>query len=244
MTETSPIAGDQRSPLSFRILVVEDEIGLRVGLEASLRIAGCDVATATDGEAALRLVSQGEFDVIVLDLILPDKDGLDICQELRANNVHTPVVMLSARGETEDRLQGFAVGADDYLTKPFEVMELLARIRAVMRRTLAPPGAPVAQAYEFGDVRVDTTNAAVWRGNERLRLSMMEYALLQFFVRHPNEVIPRRRILDEVWNSDPEIGPRTVDVHIASLRKKIGDDKPNSHWIRTVRGKGYSFVPE
>ncbi|MCY4596694.1 MAG: response regulator transcription factor [Bryobacterales bacterium] len=165
MTETSPSVGDQLSPLSFRVLVVEDEIGLRVGLEASLRIAGCEVATAADGEAALRHASQGEFDVIVLDLILPGKDGLEVCRELRANNVETPVVMLSARAETDDRLQGFSVGADDYLTKPFEVMELLARMRAVMKRALAPVGSHATEVLEFGDVRVDKTRAAVWRGD-------------------------------------------------------------------------------
>ena len=227
----------------MRVLLVDHENSARVALEASLRIAGFNVTTADDAEAALDLASQDGLDVIVLNAMLPRKDGLTVCQELRANNVHTPVVMLSTRTEVEDRLQGFAAGADDYLTKPFEVMELIARIRAVMRRTLAPPGEIADQVYEFGDVRLDTTHAAVWRGDERLRLSMMEYSLLQFLVRHPGEVLSRRRVLDEIWNSDPEVGPRTVDVHIGWLRKKIGDDKPHPRWIRTVHGEGYSFVP-
>ena len=230
--------------MPYRVLVVEDEIGIRVGLEASLRIAGCQVSTAADGEAATSLASEGGFDVIVLDLILPLKDGLAVCEELRAKDVTTPIVMLTARTQVEDRLQGFAAGADDYLTKPFEVMELLARIRAVMRRSQTAEGALAPQVFEFGDVRVDTASSAVWRGDERLRLSMMEYALLQYLVRHPSEVLDRRRILDEVWNSDPEVGPRTVDVHVAWLRKKIGDEKDGHRWIRTVHGKGYSFVPE
>lgn len=224
--------------------MVEDEVGIRVGLEASLRIAGHQVAVAADGEEALRLALQGGFDVIVLDLILPLKDGLAVCEELRASDVGTPVVMLTARTQMEDRLQGFAAGADDYVTKPFEVMELLARISAVMRRTLALPEGVASQVHKFGNLRVDTANAAVWRGEERLRLSMMEYALLQYLVRHPTEVLDRRRILDEVWGSDPGIGPRTVDVHVAWLRKKLGDNLDSPRWIRTVHGKGYAFEPE
>ena len=224
--------------------MVEDEVGIRVGLEASLRIAGHDVATAADGEEALCLALQGGFDVIVLDLILPLKDGLAVCEELRANDVRTPVVMLTARTQVEDRLQGFAAGADDYVTKPFEVMELLARISAVMRRTLAMPEGSSSQIQEFGNLRLDMANVAVWRGKERLRLSMMEYALLQYLVRHPKEVLDRRRILEEVWGSDPEIGPRTVDVHVAWLRKKLGDEQDSPQWIRTVHGKGYAFEPD
>ncbi len=244
MTDRSqnPASGGPGS--SFHVLVVEDEVGIRVGLEASLRIAGHDVATAADGEEALRLASEHRFDVIVLDLILPLKDGLAVCEELRSNNVPTPIVMLTARTQVEDRLQGFAAGADDYVTKPFEVMELLARIAAVMRRTLAQPEGLTPQIHEFGDVRVDTANAAVWRGEKRLRLSMLEYELLQYLVRHPSEVLDRRRIVDDIWGSDPEVGLRTVDVHVAWLRKKLGDDQGQPRWIRTVHGKGYAFKPD
>ena len=230
--------------MPYRVLVVDGDVGVRVGLEASLRIAGCEVAVAGDGEAAVSLASERVFDVIVLDLILPLKDGLEVCEELRAKNVTTPIMMLSAKTQVEDRLQGFAAGADDYLTKPFEVMELLARIRAVMRRTLMQPVAIASRVFEFGDVRVDSASSAVWRGGERLRLSMMEYALLQYLVSHPAEILDRRRILNEVWNSDPDVGLRTVDVHIAWLRKKIGVDRKGHQWIRTVHGKGYEFVPE
>ena len=127
--------------MSYRVLVVEDEVGTRVGLEASLRIAGCEVATAADGEAGTSLALEGGFDVMVLDLMLPLKDGLTVCEELRAKNVNTPIVMLTANTQVEHRLQGFAAGADDCLSKPFEVTELLARIRAVMRRAQAPPDA-------------------------------------------------------------------------------------------------------
>ena len=244
MAATHRSGGAEEHRASYSVLVVEDDTGIRIGLEASLRIAGHDVATAADGEEALRLASQGGFDIIVLDLILPLKDGLEVCEELRANNVSTPVVMLTARTQKADRLQGFAAGADDYLTKPFEVVELLARISAVMRRTLALPEGFDLQVHEFGDVRVDTANAGVWRGKDRLRLTMMEYALLQYLVRHPMEVLDRRRILDEVWGSDPGISVRTVDVHVAWLRKKLGDDQDSPRWIRAVRGKGYVFEPD
>lgn len=229
---------------SYRVLVVQDDVEIRVGVEASLRIAGWDVVTAADGETATSLGSAGGFDIIVLDSMLPLKDGLTVCEELRAQKVPTPIVMLTAEAQVEDRLRGFAAGADDCLSKPFEVMELLARIRAVMQRTMGPQDAIASRVIEFGDVRVDTASSAVWRGNERVRLSMMEYALLQFLIRHPTEVVDRRRILNEVWNSDPEVRPRIVDVHIRWLRKKIGDYKDGHRWIRTVHGKGYTFVPK
>ena len=231
-------------PVALRVLLADNEIGARKALETSLRIAGFDVAAADDGEEALRLALNAGFDIIPVRLALPVKNGLMVCEELRASQVHTPVVMLSARDQVEDRLEAFAAGADDYLSRPFEVMELIARIRAVLRRTLAPPGSLFAQIHEFGELRVDITNAAVWRGDERLRLSMMEYALLQFLVRHPGEILSRQRILEEVWNSSPEVGARTVDMHVAWLRKKIGDDPRTPRWIRTVHGQGYRFEPE
>lgn len=227
-----------------RVLAAAGDVGTRADLEASLRVAGCTVATAGDGEAAISLASEGVFDVIVLDLILPVKDGLAVCEELRAKNVTTPIVMLTGKTRVEDGLQGLAAGADDYLTKPFEVMELLARISAVTQRTVTPASAIDSNVYEFGDVRVDTASAAVWRGNERLRLTMMEYKLLHYLVRHPAEILDRRRILEEVWNSHPEVITRTVDVHIAWLRKKIGGGREGHQWIRNVYGKGYSFAPE
>ena len=244
MTRPNRSKGVDSLPRALRVLLADNEINSRNALETNLRIAGFEVAAVDDGEEALRLALHVELDIIVLRLALPIKNGLMVCEELRASQVYTPVVMLSARDEVEDRLKAFAAGTDDYLTKPFEVMELIARIRAVMRRTLAPPGSVFTQIYEFGDLRVDTTNAAVWRGDERVRLSMMEYALLQFLVRHPGEVIPRQRILAEVWNSGPDVGPRAVDMHVTWLRKKIGDPPRTPRWIRTVHGEGYLFASE
>ena len=246
MTEPNRSKGVEDPPGTLRVLLAKNEISTRKSLETSLRFAGIDVATADDGEEALRLALDVGFDVIVVDLALPVKNGLMVCEELRASQsrVHTPVVMVSASDQLEDRLQAFGAGADDCLTEPFEVMELIARIRAIVRRTLAPPRALVRQIYKFGHLRVDTANAAVWREDERLRLSMMEYELLQFLVRHPGEVLSRQRILEEVWNSGPDVGSRAVDMHIADLRKKIWDSPPRFRWIRSVHGEGYLFVPD
>lgn len=228
----------------YRVLLVEDEVGIRVGLEDSLRVAGYEVETADDGEEALQRASQGGFDVIVLDLILPVKDGIAVCEELRGKGIDTPILMLTAKAQLEERLRGFAVGADDYLTKPFEVLELLARIRAVLRRSLPTTGEKTSQVHVFGDVRVDTKQATVWRANERLRLSMKEYELLHYFVTHPVETLGRHRLLNEVWKYQKETPTRTVDVHVGWLRRKIEEDPANPRWIRTVYGKGYEFVPD
>ena len=233
--------GVENLPGAQRVLLADNEITADKALETGLRIAGFDVVATDDGEEALRLALHAGFDMIVLDLALPVKNGLLVCEELRTSQVHTPIVMLSNRDQVEDRLKAFASGADDYLATPFEVMELIARIRAVMRRFLAPPGLIVAHVQEFGELRVDTANAAVWRGDERLRLSMMEYALLRFFVRYPDEVLSRQRILEECFSSSSEVGPRAADMHVNWLRKKIGDDAQRPRWIHTVHGQGYRF---
>ena len=229
---------------AFRLLIVEDEVGIRVAIEDSLRVAGYEIETANDGEAALQLASEGGFDAIILDLILPLMDGIDVCQKLRERGIDTPVLMLTARAELKDTLRGFSVGADDYLTKPFEVLELLARIRAVLHRTVLRTGEGDSHVHSFGDVRVDTTHGTVWRANKRLHLSTKEYELLRYFVTHPGEALTRNHLLEEVWKSSSEGPSRTVDVHVGWLRKKFEDNPENPRWIRTVYGKGYEFVPD
>ena len=224
---------------SARLLLVEDDAGIRVGIEDTLRVAGYEVETADDGEAALQLASEGGFDAIILDLILPLKDGVLVCQELRERGIDTPVLMLTARNQLKDMLRGFAVGADDYLTKPFEILELLARIRAALHRNVPRTGSGDSHTHSFGDVTVDTTHGTVWRANERVQLSRKEYELLHYFVTHPREALTRRRLLEEVWKSKPETPSRTVDVHVGWLRKKFEDDSESPRWIRTVYGKGY-----
>ncbi len=229
-----------------RLLLVEDELGIRVPLADSLRVAGYEVDTAEDGESALQAVPDGGFDLILLDLLLPDKDGVAVCQELRRNGVDTPVLMLTVKGSLEDRVRGFAAGADDYVAKPFEFVELIARIRAILRRSQTSSSADFGadQVYEFGDVRVDTKQAAVWRLNDRVALSSMEYELLRYFLMHPGEVLPRSRLLEDVWMTQTKTESRTVDVHVTGLRKKIEENPAHPRWIRTVRGKGYRFLPK
>ena len=230
--------------MPHRVLVVEDEIGMRIGLEDNLRIAGYKVETAEDGEQGLQRATQGRFDAILLDLILPVKDGLTVCQELRGKGIDTPVLMLTAKSQLEERLRGFAVGADDYLVKPFDFMELLARIRVALRRSLSSGGVGTESLFEFGDIHVDAKRAMALRGSDRLPLTDKEYNLLHYFVTHPSETIPRDRLLQEVWRSAPGSPTRTVDVHINWLRAKIEDDPKNPRWIRTVYGEGYKFLPE
>ncbi len=229
-----------------RLLLVEDEIGIRVPLADSLRVAGYEVEAVEDGESALRTAPTGGFDLIVLDVLLPDKDGVAVCAELRHKAVNTPVLMLTVKGELEDRVKGFAAGADDYVCKPFEFVELLARIKAIVRRSQnpAPPDCRAEHVYEFGDVRVDTKRAVVWRSNERILLSAMEYELLRYFLTHAGEILPRSRLLQDVWMAQPKAESRTVDVHVTGLRKKIEENPAHPRWIRTVRGKGYRFLPE
>ena len=230
--------------MPHRVLVVEDEIGMRIGLEDNLRIAGYEVETAEDGEQALERAEQGRFDAILLDLILPLKDGLTVCQELRAKGIDTPVLMVTAKSELEERLRGFAVGADDYLIKPFDFMELLARIRVALRRNFSSDSVGTERMFEFGDVQVDAKRAMALRGDERLPLTEKEYKLLLYFVTHPSETIPRDRLLEEVWRAAPGSPTRTVDVHINWLRAKIEEDPRNPRWIRSVYGEGYKFIPD
>lgn len=226
-----------------RLLVVEDEIGIQVALEDNLRIAGYDVEIISDGEEAVRVASNGSFDLIVLDILLPSKDGFKVCSDLRGKGIDTPIVMLTVKSQQEDKIRGFAAGADDYVLKPFDIMELIARIRVALRRSL-PPDPKLKNAIEFGDIRIYADAPVVWRGNEHIPMSLKEHELLLYFGNHPNEVLVRERLLKEVWLDEPLSDTRTVDVHVRLVRKKIEADPSNPRWIRTVYGKGYVFVPE
>lgn len=232
--------------MPYRLLLVNEEIGIRVPLADSLRVAGFEVEIAEDGESALEIVPEGGFDLIVLDVVLPGKDGLAVCQELRQSGVNTPVLMMTAKAGLQDRVRGFAAGADDYIDTSCEFVELIARIKAIVRRSQSstPVNTKIEQVHEFGDVRVDIPQAAVWRGAERVSLSAMEYELLRYFILHAGEVLPRSRLLEEVWLGQAKAESRTVDVHVTSLRKKIERNSAYPRWIRTVRGQGYRFLPE
>ncbi len=227
--------------MGYRILLVEDEVGIRVALEDRLRVVGYEVETADNGRVAVERASEGGIDLIILDLILPGMDGLEVCQELRQRGIFTPVLMLTARAQLEDKLRGFAQGADDYLTKPFDFLELLARTKALLRRSVDADADETPRTYKFGNVTLDARQSTVFVDGERLSLSMKEYDLLHFFVRHAGETLARERLLSEVWNYERGMPTRTVDVHVGWLRRKIKDDARNPRWIRTVYGIGYRF---
>ena len=226
--------------MSRRILVVEDEAALRLALSDRLRSEGYEVETASDGDQGWQRVREGGFDLVLLDVMLPGRSGFDLCRDLRREGVATPILMLTARGEVLDRVLGLKLGADDYLVKPFETAELLARIEALLRR--AQPDTE-AGTFAFGDVRVDFRRVEVTRGGEPVELSALEFRLLRYFVEHRGEVLSRDRLLDEVWGYSAEVYSRTVDQHVATLRRKIESDPRRPRHVVTVHGLGYRFTP-
>ncbi len=225
----------------MKILLVEDEAGLILTLTDRLRSEGFEVTSATDGEQGLSFALAESFDLIILDVMLPKKNGFDVCRDLRQKNVLTPILMLTAKGETIDKVLGLKLGADDYLTKPFEVMELLARIEALLRRSpLAVNNSP--DAFRFGDVSIDFRRAEVVKNDQPLELSAIEFKLLQFLIENRGAVHSRDKLLDEVWGYDAMPTTRTVDVHVAWLRQKLETNPKHPQFIQTVHGLGYKFV--
>lgn len=227
-----------------RILLVEDEAGIRLTLEDRLRSEGYEVEIAEDGLAGYQRARQGGVDLILLDLMLPKKLGIEVCRDLRAEGVGTPVLMLTAKGQLSDRVKGLRTGADDYLVKPFEMLELLARVEALLRRDRMSSGPPSGRCYRFGDTVVDAKQSAVFRNRSRVQLSAKEYQLLLYFVRHPRQILTRDILLRDVWNYRSGLSTRTVDVHVGWLRQKVEDDPKNPRWIVTRHGLGYIFDPE
>ncbi len=224
-----------------RVLLVEDEAGLRLTLTDRLGSEGYSVETASDGEAGLAQAMGGAYDLIVLDVMLPRKNGFDICREVRQRGVTTPILMLTARGQVVDRVVGLKLGADDYLTKPFETIELLARLEALLRRRGAGPRAG-GDAYRFGSVAVDFRRMEVMRSGEPVDLSAREFKLLQYFIEHRGATLSRDALLAEVWGYDETPLTRTVDVHVAGLRQKLEANPKTPEYIVTVHGLGYKFV--
>ena len=226
--------------MSRRILVVEDEPALRLSLTDRLRSEGYEVEVAGDGDEGFARARQGPFDLLVLDVMLPGRSGFDVCRDLRQEGVETPVLMLTARGEVLDRVLGLKLGADDYLVKPFDSRELVARIEALLRR--AQPDT-AAGSFAFGDVRVNFRAMSVVRAGQPVELSAMEFRLLRFLVEHRGEALSRERLLDAVWGYDADVYSRTVDQHVATLRRKIEADPRRPRHIVTVHGMGYKLVP-
>lgn len=229
-----------------RLLLVEDEPGLQLTLSDRLAAEGYEVETAGDGEIGLTRALTGSFDLVVLDVMLPKRDGFDVCRTLRQRGITTPILMLTARGQVVDRVVGLKLGADDYLVKPFEAMELLARVEALLRRagtaTAPPAGTPGATRFEFDDVTVDVRKAEVMRAGVPIELSAKEFHLLRYFLEHRGATISRDELLQEVWGYEHTPSTRTVDVHVAWLRQKLEVNPKLPQLIVTVHGLGYKFV--
>ena len=224
-----------------KILIVEDEPGLRLTLSDRLHAEGYEVETARDGDEGFGLAGEGAFHLILLDVMLPGRSGLDVCRDLRQAGVVTPILMLTARGQTIDKVLGLKLGADDYVTKPFEMAELMARVEALLRRAEAP-AASAAHTFAFGPIRVNTRRPEVFKGDERLNLSAKEFQLLRYFAEHPGETVSRETLLHEVWGYESTPTTRTIDVHVAWLRQKLEADPKHPKWIITVHGHGYQFT--
>ena len=227
-------------PARRRILVIEDEPALRLSLSDRLESEGYAVDVAADGDRGYEKARQEPYDLILLDVMLPGRSGFDVCRDLRQEGVATPILMLTARGELLDRVLGLKLGADDYLVKPFETVELLARIEALLRR--AQPDTE-GGTYAFGDVRVDFRRVEVTRAGEPVDLSALEFRLLRYLIEHRGEVLSRDRLLDEVWGYEADVYSRTVDQHVATLRRKIEADSRHPRHLLTVHGMGYKLVP-
>ena len=206
-----------------------------------LTAEGYDVESATDAKTALESASTGRFDAILLDVMLPGGNGFDICRTVRQRGVQTPILMLTARGQVVDRVVGLKLGADDYLVKPFEMAELLARIEALLRRSAASPQA-ASEAARFGDVAVDFRRAEVTKGGAIVELSAREFKLLRYFIEHKGAALSRDELLNEVWGYNAMPTTRTVDVHVAWLRQKLEDNPRHPQFILTVHGLGYKFA--
>jgi two-component system alkaline phosphatase synthesis response regulator PhoP len=228
--------------MAHRVLIIEDEPGLVLTLTDLLASEGYMVESAMDGTNGLRLASEGAFDLILLDVMLPGKSGFDVCRDLRARDVKTPVMMLTARGQVIDKVLGLKLGADDYLTKPFEPMELLARMEAMLRRQTALTEPRAAETFRFGAVEVDFRSTEVRRAGRAVELSAREFELLRFFIAHRGATVSREQLQREVWGYGAEILTRTVDVHVGLLRQKLEADVRNPRHFLTVRGFGYKFV--
>jgi len=225
-----------------RVLLVEDEPGLVLTLTDRLKNDGYEVATASDGQSGLERATREKWDVILLDVMLPGASGFDVCRDLRQRGVTTPVIMLTARGQVVDKVLGLRLGADDYVTKPFDMLELSARMEVQMRRRASASSLLAATQYQFGDVAVDFRKAEVTRAGRTVELSAREFMLLKYFIEHREATLTRDELLNEVWGYYSMPSTRTVDVHVAWLRQKIEPNSRHPQYVLTVHGLGYKFV--
>ena len=222
-----------------RILIVDDEPEIVRGLQDNLRFEGYQTSTAADGREALTVAAREAPDLILLDIMMPGLSGWDVCRELRSQGIDVPIIMLTARGEEGDRVRGLELGADDYITKPFSLRELLARVRAVLRR---PGPRHKVEELAFGDARVRPRGRQAFRAGREVGLTRKEFELLVYLLEHRGEVVTRERLLDEVWGYERFPTTRTVDTHILRLRRKFEADPDRPAFILTVHGQGYKFA--
>ncbi len=225
-----------------RILVIEDEPQMLLGLRDNLELEGYEVQTAGDGDEGLARAASFGPDLVILDVMLPKKNGFDVCRELRARSNTIPIVMLTARSAETDKVLGLELGADDYVTKPFSITELLARVRAVLRRTGAHKPVPVADIVRIGEIEIDFKLHQARRGKTRLEFTAREFDLLRYFVQHTGRVVTREQILNEVWGYEEFPTTRTIDNFVAKLRQKIERAPHAPEHILTIHGSGYKFV--
>ena len=223
-----------------RILIVEDEQPLALGLEDDLTLEGYVVEIQPDGESAARRAREQAFDLIILDVMLPGKDGFEVCRELRRAGLHTPVMLLTAKAQESDKVLGLEIGADDYVTKPFSPRELRARVKALLRRaSLHGDGPP--DVFRFGDAEADFSRGELRRDGRAVDMTPREFKLLTAFIRHRGRVLTRERLIDDVWGRDTFITSRVVDTHVTNLRKKIEPSPAQPVYLVSVRGLGYRF---
>ena len=223
-----------------KILIVEDEPDMVLGLKDNFEFEGYEVLTASDGMAGLERARTQKPDAIILDIMLPKLSGLEVCKALRSEGFTAPIVMLTARGQEIDKVVGLELGADDYVTKPFSIRELLARVRAILRRTEGTKKR--LSRYRFSDVELDFEAYRAKKAGEALDLSPREFELLRYLIERKGDTVTRDKLLEDVWGYESYPSTRTVDTHIAKLRAKIGDSGSEPRWILTIHGVGYKFV--
>ena len=225
-----------------KLLIVEDDEAILEGLTASLADEDYEISTATEGAGGFRMASAGNFDLIILDIMLPGKSGLDICRELRQNGNTAPIVMLTSKKEEIDKVVGFETGADDYITKPFSIIELKVRLRALMRRFQRLETLPVDNNYTFGNTRLELKKHEAFKDNKPLGLTAKEFQILKYFIEREGEAVSRDMLLDDIWGYDNFPTTRTVDNYILSLRKKIEENPSKPEHLLTVHTYGYKFL--
>ena len=223
-----------------KILIIEDDPATLTGIEETLKEEHFDVSTVMSGQMGYEKAKEGKYDLIILDLMLPEKNGIDICKDLRRDGINTPILMLTGKKEEIDKVIGLEIGADDYVTKPFSIRELVARVKALLRRPQEIR--PEVEEYSFDNIYLNFKKQEAKKGNNPVELSVMEFKVMKYFIQREGEVIERNKLLDEVWGYENYPSTRTVDNFILNLRKKIEVDHSNPKHLLTVHGAGYKFV--